>query len=101
MARHDGLYSFGADAVLMELAGDPGGLQHRLSLELQENAAIQLRVRARISTLDQGVPPAMQLKDIEDEFRSLLWSAIPDLLMPDFAPLDERLLECGNRVGDF
>ncbi|CAK0911587.1 unnamed protein product [Prorocentrum cordatum] len=43
----------------------------------------------------------MQLKDIEDEFRSLLWNAIPDVLMPDFAPLDERLLEYGNRVGDF
>eukprot|EP00959_Pyramimonas_sp_CCMP1952_P108027 2258589-Pyramimonas_sp.AAC.1 len=77
MVRHDELYSFGADGVLMELAGDPGVLQHRLSLELQEKAAIQLRVRAHISTLNQ------------------------DVLMPDFAPLDERLMECGNRVGDF
>ncbi|CAK0818452.1 unnamed protein product [Prorocentrum cordatum] len=101
MMRHDRLYSFGADGVLMELAGDPGGLQHRISLELQENAVIQLRVREHISTLTQGVPSAMRLNDMEDEFCNLLWNDIPDLLMPDFAPLDERLLECGSRVGDF
>ncbi|CAK0911586.1 unnamed protein product [Prorocentrum cordatum] len=29
MVRHDELYSFRADGVLMELAGDPGVLQHR------------------------------------------------------------------------
>ncbi|CAK0905923.1 unnamed protein product [Prorocentrum cordatum] len=101
MVRHHELYSVVADGVLMELAGDPWGLQHKLSLELQENAAIQLRMRARISTVNEGLPSAMQLKDMEDEFRSLLWNAIPDVLMPDFAPLDERLLECGSRVGDF
>ncbi|CAK0839844.1 unnamed protein product, partial [Prorocentrum cordatum] len=77
MERYDELHSFGADGVLMELAGDPGGLQHRLSLEFQENAAIQLRVRAQISTLNQSVLSAIQLKGIEDEFRSLLWNAIP------------------------
>ncbi|CAK0834225.1 unnamed protein product [Prorocentrum cordatum] len=101
LVRHDELYSLGADGVLMELAGNPGRLQHRVSLELQENAAIQLRVRAHTSTLNQGVPSGMQLQDIEDKFSSLLWNAIPDMLMPDFAPLNERLLECGNRVGEF
>ncbi|CAK0814054.1 unnamed protein product [Prorocentrum cordatum] len=101
MARQDELYSFGADGVLMELAGDPEGLQHRLRLELQENAAIQLRVQAFANNVNQGVPSARDLKIIEDEFRGLLWNDIPNMLMPDFAPLDERLLEGGNRVGDF
>ncbi|CAK0856955.1 unnamed protein product [Prorocentrum cordatum] len=101
MARQDELYSFGADGVLMELAGDPEGLQHRLSLELQENAAIQLRVQAFADNANQGVPSARDVKIIEDEFRGLLWNAIPNMLMPGFAPLDKLLLEDGNGVGDF
>ncbi|CAK0889221.1 unnamed protein product [Prorocentrum cordatum] len=101
MARQDELYSFGADGVLMELAGDPEGLQHRLSLELQENAAIQQRVQAFANNANQGIPSARDLKIIEDEFRGLLWNDIPNLLMSGFAPLDKRLLEDGNRVGHF
>ncbi|CAK0872720.1 unnamed protein product [Prorocentrum cordatum] len=101
MARQDDLYTFGADGVLIELTGDPEGLQQSLSLELIENAAIQPRVQAFANDANQGVPSARDLKLIEDEFRSLLWNAIPNLLMPDFAPLNKRLLECGNQVGDF
>ncbi|CAK0825225.1 unnamed protein product [Prorocentrum cordatum] len=45
MARQDLLHSFGASGVLMELVGDPEGLQQKVRLELTENTAIQLRVQ--------------------------------------------------------
>ncbi|CAK0909386.1 unnamed protein product [Prorocentrum cordatum] len=101
MARQDALYSFGASGVLMELEGDPEGLLQKVRLELAENAAIQLRVQYYESTVTAGVPSSNELQTIEDEHDGLLWETIPQLLMPGFPDLDKRLLEFGDRVGEF
>ncbi|CAK0897723.1 unnamed protein product [Prorocentrum cordatum] len=101
-ARHDEIYSFGAKGVLMELEIDPEGLQHKLSLALMENDAIEQRMRAHGNVLNHGdLLTTERCQFIEDEFRSLLWKDIPNLMMPPFPPLKNRLLESRNRVGDF
>jgi len=101
MTRQDALYSFGASGLLMELEGDPVGLQQKIRLELKENAAIQKRMCSFVSRVTKGVPSGSECQIMQDEFYSLLWEDIPHQLMPGFAPMDERLLELGNRVGDF
>ncbi|CAK0827772.1 unnamed protein product [Prorocentrum cordatum] len=48
-----------------------------------------------------GVLSSNELQTIEDEHESLLWETIPKLLIPGFPALDKRLLEFGDRVGEF
>ncbi|CAK0905684.1 unnamed protein product [Prorocentrum cordatum] len=102
MARQDEICSFGAKGVLMELEIDPEGLQDRLILELVRIDGTEQRVRAYENDSygwEPLTPSACQI--IEDEFRDILWKTIPNLLMPGFPRLNKRLLESGNRVGDF
>ncbi|CAK0814944.1 unnamed protein product, partial [Prorocentrum cordatum] len=102
MARQDELYSFGATGVLMELENDPEGLQKRLSLKLIENDVIGQRMRAYDNDLNPGeFLTTSECQFIEDDFRGLVWTTIPNLLMPGFPPENKSLLESGNRVGDF
>ncbi|CAK0886926.1 unnamed protein product [Prorocentrum cordatum] len=82
MARQDALYSFGASGVLMELEGDPEGLQQKVRLELAENTAMQLRVQSYETTVTAGVLSSSEIQTIEDERDSLLWETIPNLLLP-------------------
>ncbi|CAK0817468.1 unnamed protein product [Prorocentrum cordatum] len=98
MARQDALYDFGTSGVLMELEGDPEGLQHKVRQELLENAAIQLRVQHFENTLRTEV---LECQTVEDEHLSLLWDAVPKLLMPGFPALDRGLLEQEDQVGEF
>jgi hypothetical protein len=85
----------------MELEGDPERLQHKVRMELKENAALQLRMRSFENDPRNGVLSSSECQIIEDRHASLLWETIPRLLMPGFAPLDNRLRELENRVGEF
>jgi len=100
MARQDALYGFGASGVLIELEVDPEGLQHKIRMDLKVNAAIQLRMPFFESNLS-GVLSSSECQLIEDRHDRLLWETIPQLLMPGFPTLSDRLLEKGNRVGEF
>ncbi|CAK0826016.1 unnamed protein product [Prorocentrum cordatum] len=98
MARQDALYSFGTSGVLMELEGDPEGLQQKVRLELVENTAIQRRVQHFENTLGEEI---LESQTIQDEHDSLLWDDVPKLLMPGFPALDRGLLERADQVGEF
>ena len=65
------------------------------------SAAVQLRMLFFESDLKSGGLSPNERQVFEDKRNSLVWETIPELLVPSFAPLDSRLLELENRVGEF